>query len=96
MWGRYVESQKKSPGERKSYPFQFSGLDNSTDFKNHGIVKSLTRLSTYKVPSLPEKKNCFSIISVTGIDCGHPKNGKKRRKKKTKCCQVGEGEMGSA
>ena len=88
--------RKKSPGERKSYPFQFSGLDNSTDFKNHGIAKSLTRLSTYKVPSLPEKKIVFSIISVTGIDCGHPKNGKKWRKKKTKCCQVAEGEMGSA
>ena len=85
---------EKSHGEWESYPFQFSGLDNSMDCKNHWTAKSLTRLSTYKFPSLSEKKIYFSIISVIDIDCGHPKNGKKWRKKKTKC-QLGEGGMGS-
>ena len=49
----------KSPGEWKTYPFQFSGLDNSMDFKNHGTAKSLTRLRAYNVPFLSEKKNLF-------------------------------------
>ena len=89
---------EKSPGEWKSYPFQFSDLDNSMDCKNHGTAKSLTRLSAYKIPFLSKKKKriYFSIISVIGIDCGHPKNGKKWIKRKTKCFQVEEEEMGSA
>ena len=49
----------ESPGEWKTYPFQFSGLDNSMDCKNHGTAKSLTRLSAYNVPFLSEKKNPF-------------------------------------
>ena len=87
---------EKSHGEWESYPFQFSGLDNSMDCKNHWNAKSLTRLIAYKLPSLSEKKIYFSIISVIDIDCGHPKNGKKWRKEKTKCCQLGEGGMGNA
>ena len=85
---------EKSHGEWECYPFQFSGLDNSMDCKNHWTAKSLKRLIAYKFPSLSEKKIYFSIISVIDIDCGHPKNGKKWRKK-TKC-QMGEGGMGSA
>ena len=90
---------EKSPGEWKSSPFQFSGLYNSMDCKSHGTAKSLTKLSTYKVSFLSEKKKTnkyFSIISVIGIECGHPKNGKKWRIKNTKCCPMGEGGMGSA
>ena len=34
-----------SPGEGKGYPFQYSGLENSTDCIAHGIAKSWTRLS---------------------------------------------------
>ena len=75
-------------------PIPVSGLDNSMDFKNHGTAKSLTRLSDYNFHFQSEKIQ-FSIIAVIGIDCGHPKNGEKWRKK-TKCCQVGEGGMGSA
>ena len=52
---------EKSPGEWKSYPFQFSDLDNSMDCKNHGTAKSLTRLSAYKIPFLSEKKNLFFL-----------------------------------
>ena len=51
----------KSPGEWKTYPFQFSGLDNSMDFKNHGTVKSLTRLSAYNVPFLSEKRKSIFL-----------------------------------
>ena len=35
----------RSPGERKGYPFQFSGLDNSMYYIVHGVTKSWTRLN---------------------------------------------------
>ena len=67
-------------------PIPVSGLDNSMDCKNHGTAKSLTILSAYNVPFLSKKNPFFSIVSVIGIDCRHPNNGKKFRKKKTKSC----------
>ena len=91
----YGESEK-SPGERKSYPLQYSGLDDFMDCKMHGIAKSLTILSDYNLHFQLEKNIHFSVISLIGMECGHPKNGKKWRKKRTKCCLVGEGGMGSA
>ena len=35
----------RSPGEGKGYPFQYSGLENSTDSIVHEVIKSQTRLS---------------------------------------------------
>ena len=35
----------RSPGEGKSYPFQYSGLENSTGCIVHGVAKSLTQPS---------------------------------------------------
>ena len=32
----------RSPGERKGYPLQYSGLENSIDCIIHGVVKSRT------------------------------------------------------
>ena len=32
----------RSPGEGKSYPFQYSGLENSIDCIVHGVTKSWT------------------------------------------------------
>ena len=32
----------RSPGERKGYPLQYSGLENSTDYTIYGIAKSQT------------------------------------------------------
>ena len=54
---------EKSPGEWKSYPFQFSDLDNSMDCKNHGTAKSLTWLSTYKIHFLSKKKKESIFLS---------------------------------
>ena len=34
-----------SPGEGKSYPLQYSGLENSMDNIVHGVAKSQTQLS---------------------------------------------------
>ena len=35
------------PGERKGYPLQYSGLENSMDYVGHGVAKSWTRLSNF-------------------------------------------------
>ena len=43
----------RSPGEGKGYPLQYSGLENSTDCKVHGVTKSWTRLSDFHFTSLP-------------------------------------------
>ena len=32
----------RSPGERKGYPLQYSGLENSMDFIAHGVAESDT------------------------------------------------------
>ena len=37
----------KSPGERKGYPLQYSGLESSMDCIVHGVTKSQTRLKTF-------------------------------------------------
>ena len=35
----------RSPGERKGYPFQYSGVENYMDCIVHGVAKRKTRLS---------------------------------------------------
>ena len=37
----------KFPGERKSYPLQYSGLENSMDCIGHGVANSQTQLSDF-------------------------------------------------
>ena len=37
----------RSPGEGKGYPLQYSSLENSIDYIDHGVAKSLTRLSDF-------------------------------------------------
>ena len=37
----------RSPGERNSYPLQYSGLTNSMDYIVHGVAKSRTQLSDF-------------------------------------------------
>ena len=38
----------RSPGEGKSYPLQYFGLENSMDCIGHGVTKSWTRLSDFQ------------------------------------------------
>ena len=42
MWETWVQSLgwEDSPGERKGYPLQYSGLENSTDCTVHGVAES--------------------------------------------------------
>ena len=43
----------RSPGEGKGYPLQYSGLENSMDYKVHGITKSRTRLIDFHIVKKP-------------------------------------------
>ena len=42
-----IPGLEKSPGERKGYPLQYSGLENSMDCIVHGVAKSQTQLSDF-------------------------------------------------
>ena len=46
----------RSPGEGKSYPLQYSGLENSMDYIVHRVAKSQTRLSNFHFYS------CFTML----------------------------------
>ena len=43
-----IPGLRRSPGEGKGYPLQYSGLENSMDCIVHGFAKSWTRLSDFK------------------------------------------------
>ena len=38
---------RRFPGQRKGYPLQYSGLENSMDCIVHGVAKSWTQLSGF-------------------------------------------------
>ena len=42
-----IPGLRRSPGEGKCYPLQYSGLENSVDCIVHGVTKSQTRLSDF-------------------------------------------------
>ena len=46
----------RSPGEGKSYPLQYSGLDNSMDYIVHEVAKSWTQLSNFHFLSVWKRK----------------------------------------
>ena len=43
-----IPGLRRSPGEGKGYPLQYSGLENSMDCMVHGVAKSQTRLSDFR------------------------------------------------
>ena len=44
-----IPGLRRSPGEEKGYPLQYSGLENSMHCIVHGVAKSPTRLSDFHV-----------------------------------------------
>jgi len=44
----------RSPREGKSYPFQYSSLENSMDCITHGVTKSWTQWSKFHFTSLED------------------------------------------
>ena len=55
---------RRSPGERKGYPLQYSALENSMDCIVHGVAKSRTRLSAFhfRFHSISLKKTISKLI----------------------------------
>ena len=51
---------ERFPGEGKGYPFQYSVLENSTDYWVHGVVKNWTRLSDFKKNK--QTKKTYKVI----------------------------------
>ena len=51
----------RSPGEGKGYPFQYSGLENSTDCIIHGVANSQTGLSDFPFIQVSGAKFCFLV-----------------------------------
>ena len=48
----FIPGLGRSPGEGKGYPLQYSGLENSMDYTEHGVAKSQIRLSNFHSLSL--------------------------------------------
>ena len=46
----WIPGLGRSPGERKGYLLQYSGLENSMDRIVHGVAKSRTQLSDFRFP----------------------------------------------
>ena len=44
-----IPGLRRSPGEGKGYPLQYSGLENSMDCIVHGVKKSWTQLSDFHI-----------------------------------------------
>ena len=55
----------RSPGERKGYPLQYSGLENSMDYSLWGCIQS----DTTEQPSLNEGEILFKKPDFTMVPC---------------------------
>ena len=56
-----IPELRRSPGGRNSYPFQYSGLENSMDVTVRGVAKTWTRLSDFHFTSLPPLLTTFEM-----------------------------------
>ena len=45
-----IPGLRRSPGEGKGYPLQYSGLENSMDCIVHGVAKNRTQLNDFHFP----------------------------------------------
>ena len=57
-----IPGLRKSPGEGKGYPLQYSGLENSMDSIVHGVEKSWTRLSDFHF-----HQDCWTACFLLGV-----------------------------
>ena len=63
----------RSPGEGKSCPLQYSGLENPMDCRVHGVTKSRTRLTDFhfhKAVICVHIAHCCIISNVTASSTG--------------------------
>jgi len=78
---------ERSPGEEKSYPLQYSGLENSTDCIVHGVAESDSTerlsLSTFKSVHCEESR----LLCITSVDLIQSTEGVNRIKTPTNLSQ---------
>ena len=66
--GGSIPGLGRSPGEGKTYPLQYSGLENSMDCLIHAVAKSQTWLSDFHFTSLLSCSNIYiSVILIFRI-----------------------------
>ena len=51
----------RSPGERKGYSVQYSGLENPMDCVVHGVAKSRTQLSDFYSLQSTDTDRCYNV-----------------------------------
>ena len=59
-----IPGLRKSLGEGKGYPLQYSGLENFMDCVVHGIAKSRTQLSDFHLDDMLTIATCSSATLV--------------------------------
>ena len=57
----------RSPGKGKSYPLQYSGLENSLDYTVHGVAKSWTRLSDFHFSNVQGNTGLMSFRTISSV-----------------------------
>ena len=65
-----IPGLERSPREGNSYPFQYSGLENSMDCIVHGVTKSWTRLSDFHFHLYCQTYYFFYLQAPTLKVCG--------------------------
>ena len=69
----------RSPGEGKSYPFQYSGLENSKDCRVHGVTESGTRMNNFQhFGHLMQRVDSLEKTLMLGGIGGRRKRGRQR------------------
>ena len=63
-----IPGLRRSPGERKGYPLQYPGLENSMDYTVHGVAKSQTRLSNFHFQFLSCALESYNLSSHPGSE----------------------------
>ena len=65
-----IPGLRRSPGEGKVYPLQYSSLENSLDCVVHGVTKSQTRLSDFHFHLLPELSQAALVVKNPPASAG--------------------------
>ena len=85
---------EKSPGEWKSYPLQYSDLENSMDCKIHGAAKSLTRLSDSNFHFQSGKKSIFLSFQWLALSVDTQRMGRNGERTRLNVVRSGRKESG--
>ena len=62
-----IPGLERSAGEGKGYPLQYSGLENSMDCVGHGIAKSRTRLSDFRITCYTKVYYQVTFLGFTAL-----------------------------